>query len=305
MDGGMMKVMISGGTGMIGSALAHSLVNDGHEVVILTRQNSPANFNSNGIRFVQWDGKTAGDWVAELENTGAVVNLTGENLSNSLWTEKQKRRIVASRVDAGKAMVEGFAKVSHKPGVLIQASGSGVYGTSEEKVFTESDDYGSDFLASVTREWEASTLPVENMKVRRVIIRSGVVLDKGKGAFRLMTLPFKLFLGGKLGSGRQWLSWIHLEDEVRAIRFLIENENARGIFNLSATPVRNETFSKTAGKIMRRPAWLPMPAFLLKIILGEMSLMVLEGQNISSEKIQNLGFKFIYPKIDDALSNLL
>lgn len=300
-----MKVMISGGTGMIGSALASSLVNDGHEVVILTRQNSPANFNSNGIRFVQWDGKTANDWVAELENTDAVVNLTGENLSNSLWTEKQKRKIVASRVDAGKAMVDGFAKVSHKPGVLIQASGSGAYGTSEERIFTESDDYGSDFLAEVTRDWEASTLPVEKMDIRRVIIRSGVVLGKKKGALRLMTLPFRFFVGGKLGSGRQCLSWVHLEDEVRAIRFLIENENAHGIINLSAAPVRNEVFSKIAGKIMHRPAWLPMPAFLLKIILGEMSIMVLEGQNISSEKIQNLGFKFIYPKIDDALRNLL
>ena len=300
-----MKVMISGGTGMIGTVLAQDLANSGHDVVILTRRSNPGDTVDKRIRFVQWDGKTAGDWVAELENTDAVVNLAGENLSNSLWTEKQKSRIVASRVDAGKALVDGFAKASHKPGVLIQASGSGAYGTDEEKVFTESDDYGRDFLASVTRNWEASTLPVEKMKVRRVIIRSGVVLAKGKGALRLMTLPFKLFVGGKLGSGRQWLSWIHLQDEVKAIRFLIENENARGIFNLSATPVRNETFSKTAGKIMRRPAWLPIPAFLLKVILGEMSTMVLDGQNISSEKIQNLGFKFIYPKIDDALVDML
>ena len=300
-----MKVMISGGTGMLGTALAQDLATSGHNVVILTRRSYPGDTRNEKIRFVQWDGKTAGDWVAELENTDAVVNLAGENLSSSFWTEKQKRRIVASRVDAGKALAEGFAKASHKPGVLIQASGSGAYGTSEEKVFTESDDYGSDFLASVTRDWETSTLPVEKMQVRRVIIRSGVVLDNGKGALRLMTLPFKLFVGGKLGTGRQWLSWIHLQDEVKAIRFLIENENARGIFNLSATPVRNETFSKIAGKIMRRSAWLPTPAFLLKLILGEMSTMVLEGQNISSEKIQNMGFKFIYPKIDDALIDLL
>ena len=300
-----MKVMISGGTGMIGTALAQDLATSGHNVVILTRRSYPGDTRNEKIRFVQWDGKTAGDWVAELENTDAVVNLAGENLSSSFWTEKQKRRIVASRVDAGKALAEGFAQASHKPGVLIQASGSGAYGTSEEKVYTESDDYGSDFLASVTRDWETSTLPVEKMQVRRVIIRSGVVLENGKGALRLMTLPFKLFVGGKLGTGRQWLSWIHLQDEVKAIRFLIENENARGIFNLSATPVRNETFSKIAGKIMRRSAWLPTPAFLLKLILGEMSTMVLEGQNISSEKIQNMGFKFIYPKIDDALIDLL
>ena len=153
-----MKVMISGGTGMIGTALAQDLANSGHNVVILTRRSNPGNTGEKRIRFVQWDGKTAGKWAAELENTDAVVNLAGENLSNSMWTEKQKRRIVSSRVDAGKALVEGFAEASHKPGVLIQASGSGAYGTSEEKVFTESDIYGEGFLASVTRDWEASTL---------------------------------------------------------------------------------------------------------------------------------------------------
>jgi uncharacterized protein len=300
-----MNVMIAGGTGMIGWALAQDLVKDGHEVVILTRQLNPMRLDEKRIRFVHWDGKTAGDWTHELENTDAVVNLIGENLSNGRWTIEQKSRIVSSRVDAGKAFVEGFEKTKNKPAVFIQASGSGAYGTCEERVFEETDQYGNDFLADVTKEWEGSTFPIEQMRVRRVIIRSGVVLGKGKGALRLMLLPFKLFVGGVLGSGRQWISWIHLQDEVRAIRFLLENEQANGIINLSATPVRNAQFSVSAARALHRPNWFPMPAFLLRAALGEMSTMVLDGQNISSEKIERLGFKFLYPKIDEALGNLL
>jgi len=297
--------MIAGGTGMIGWALAQDLAQSGHHVVILTRQMNPVRVDMKRIHFVNWDGKTAGDWTSELENTDAVVNLTGENLSNRRWTETQKSRIVSSRVDAGKALAAGIEQAKNKPSVFIQASGAGAYGTSDEKVFDDSDSYGDDFLADVTKVWEDSSLPIEQMKVRRVIIRSGVVLGKGRGALRLMLLPFKLFVGGALGSGRQWISWIHLDDEVRAIRFLMENEKAQGVFNLSATPVRNAQFSKAAGKALHRPCWFPMSAFLLRLVLGEMSTMVLDGQNVSSRKIEDLGFKFLYPKIDEALRNLL
>jgi uncharacterized protein (TIGR01777 family) len=300
-----MKVIIAGGTGMIGWALAQDLARDGHIVVILTRRNNSGNTGNKRIRFVKWDGKKAGDWVNELEKTDAVVNLVGENLSNSLWSRKQKERIISSRVDSGKALVEGVKKARNKPVVFIQASGSGAYGTSEQKVFQESDDYGNDFLANVTKEWETSTFPIEEMNVRRVIIRSGVVFGKEKGALRLMLLPFKFYAGGVLGSGRQWISWIHLQDEVRAIRFLIDNEQASGVFNLSAIPVRNAQFSPSAARALHRPSWFSMPAFLLRFALGEMSTMVLDGQNISSKKIEGLGFKFLYPKIDEALSNLL
>lgn len=300
-----MKVMIAGGTGMIGRALARDLAQNGHDVVILSRKLNPGQQEIAQIRFLHWDGKTAGDWAQELESTDAVVNLTGENLSNGRWTNKQKNKILSSRVNAGKALVDGFEKSKHKPAVFVQASGSGAYGTSEEKVFDEFDVYGNDFLANVTKVWEGSTLPIEQMNVRRVIIRSGVVLGKEKGALRLMLLPFKLFVGGKLGSGRQWISWIHLEDEVRAIRFLIENKQAKGVFNLSASPVRNAQFAVSAGKALHRPSWFPMPGFLLRLALGEMSTMVLDGQNVSSGKIQDLGYKFLYPKIDDALGNLI
>ena len=300
-----MKVMISGGTGMIGTALANDLAHDGHEVVILTRQLVTRSPIPRGIRFVKWDGVTPGDWINELSTVDAVVNLAGENLSSRRWSKNQKNKIINSRVSAGKSITEGLIKVNRKPSVVIQASGVGAYGTSEEMKFDESADYGADFLAGVTRVWEASTLPVENIGVRRVIIRSGVVLAKNQGALKLMLLPFKLFVGGKLGSGRQWISWIHLQDEVRAIRFLIDNAQAHGVYNLSATPVTNKQFSKTAANALKRPSWFPIPAFILRIVLGEMSTMVLDGQNVASGKIERLGFKFLYPKIEDALTSLL
>ncbi len=300
-----MKLTFAGGTGMIGRALAQDLARNGHIVDIPTRQVDPGKFDNKRILFVNRNGRAAGDWTHELENTDAVVNLAGENLSTGRWTNKQKSRILSSRVDAGKGFAEGFEKAKNKPAVFIQASGSGAYGTSEEKGFQASDAYGSDFLAEVTRVWEGSTLPIEQMNVRRVIIRSRVVLGKGIGALRLMLLPFILYVGGIIGSGRQWISWIHLQDEARTICFLLKNGQARGVFNLSATPVRNAQFSFSVGKTLQRLSWFPMPAFLLRLALGEMSTMVLDGQNISSEKIGGLGFEFLYPKIDEALGNLL
>lgn len=299
-----MKVIISGGTGMIGKTLAEDLARDGHEVVILTRGDHARLTGRTGIRYVSWDGVTVGTWSDEIETAEAVVNLAGENLSAGRWTRQQKQQIIDSRVNAGKVLTEAIRKVTKKPPVFIQASGSGAYGTSESREFSESDDYGDDFLAGVTRVWEGSTKPLESMGVRRVILRSGVVLERGKGALKLMLLPFRLFVGGPLGSGRQWLSWIHLQDEVNAIRFLMENPKASGVYNLSAEPVTNRQFARAAGKALKKPAVLRVPAFILRMLLGEMSTMVLEGQNISSQKLRSLGYEFIYPKIEDALANL-
>ena len=300
-----MKVVISGGTGLIGKALAEDLAGASHEVVILTRGDVSRFTEGQGIRFQSWDGVSAGDWIKEINDADAVVNLAGENLSAGRWTKQQKQQIINSRVNAGRALTEAIQKTAKKPSVFIQASGSGAYGTSESRVFSESDDYGDDFLAGVTRAWEDSTKPLELMGVRRVIIRSGVVLARGKGALRLMLLPFRLFVGGPLGSGRQWLSWIHLQDEVKAIRFLIENPEASGIFNLSAEPVTNREFARAAGKALKRPTVLKVPAFILRMLLGEMSTMVLEGQNVSAHKLRDLGYEFIYPKIEAALAKLV
>ena len=300
-----MKVMISGGTGMIGRALAQDLANDGHEAILLTRKTNTAKVMPKGIRFQHWDGISVGDWANELETTDVVVNLAGESLSARLWSKKQKERLIKSRVNSGQVLSEAIERSNHKPVLLIQASGVGAYGVSEDRTFSEADPYGQDFMAGITKVWEASTLPVEAMGVHRVIIRSGVVFSKDKGALKLLLLPFRLFVGGKMGNGRQWISWIHLEDEIKAIRFLIDHEKAHGVFNLSAEPVRNRQFAQSAGKALHRPCWFPLPEFAFRLILGEMSTTVLEGQKVSSKKLTELGYRFIYPEIDDAFKTLV
>lgn len=299
-----MKVLISGGSGFIGSALTTDLVRDGHEVMILTRHVNASQSSSPRVRFVHWDARTVGDLEVELEQVDAVVNLIGENIGAKRWTPVQKQEIIASRVNPGNALLQAIRNASHKPGVFIQISGIGAYGMSEEKVFDESDDYGNDFGASVTRAWEASTKPVEEIGVRRVVARTGVVLHANKGALPRMLLPFKFFVGGRLGSGRQWFSWIHLEDAVRGIRFLIDTPQAKGVFNLCAQPVTNREFAREVGKALRRPSFIPVPAFVLKIMFGEMSTIILEGQNVTAKRLQEFGFEFLYPKLDAAFRNL-
>lgn len=300
-----MKVLITGGSGLIGRALTASLTADGHEVIILSRDPGRSKRSVPGVQLVKWNGKTSEGWGHLVEDTDAIVNLAGENLSAGLWTENRKKRICDSRLNAGKAVVQAIENSNHKPSVLIQASGVGYYGVHNPDLLEESAPRGSDYLADVSRDWEASTQPVEPMGVRRAIIRSGVVLSRQGGALGLVLLPFRFFVGGPLGSGRQWMSWIHIEDEVRAIRFLIENESATGAFNLSAQPVTNAEFSKAAGKTMGRPSFFRVPRFLLRLVLGEMSTMVLDGQRVSAKKLIDLGFKFNYGQIEEALNSLV
>jgi hypothetical protein len=300
-----MKVLITGGTGMIGSALTESLVRDGHAVVILSRD--PANVKNSrpGVNLAKWDARTADGWGHLVEDVDAIVNLAGESLAAGLWTAERKQRILSSRVNAGRVGVQALESAKRKTAVLIQSSGVGYYGVKDPALLSEDAPLGDDYLASVGREWEASTQPVEALGVRRVTIRSGVVFSKKGGALRLMLLPFRFFVGGPLGSGRQWLSWIHIEDEVRAIRFLIENKQASGAFNLAAQPVTNGEFSKFAGKVLRRPSFIRIPAFVLKLVLGEMSTTVLDGQRVSAKKLTDLGNQFKFERIEDALQDLV
>lgn len=300
-----MKVLITGGSGLLGRALTTSLTADGHEVIILSRDPGKSKRSVPGVQLVKWDGKTSEGWGHLVEDTDVIVNLAGENLSDGLWTENRKKRIRDSRLNAGRAVVQAIENASHNPHVLIQASGAGYYGIQNPDLLEESAPRGSDFLADVSRDWEASTQPVEKMGVRRAIIRSGVVLSRQGGALGLMLLPFRFFVGGPLGSGRQWMSWIHIEDEVRAIRFLIDNESATGAFNLSAQPVTNAEFSKAAGKTMGKSSFFRVPRFLLRLVLGEMSTMVLDGQRVSAKKLIDLGFEFKYGQIEEALNNLV
>jgi uncharacterized protein (TIGR01777 family) len=307
----MEKVLIAGGSGLIGRELTSVLVNNGYEVAILSRNPEAVTGIATGVKLVRWNGITPKGWDAELENTAAIVNLTGENLAGSSffparWTDERKRRIIQSRVDAGKAIAEAIKESSHKPAVLIQASSIGFYGISLDKSFTEEDKSGTDFLAEICREWEASSASIDALGVRRVVIRTGVVLTTKGGALPRLLLPYRLFLGGPMGTGRQILSWLHIADEVNAIRFLIENDDVKGIINLtSPNPVTNNEFGKMIGKVMRKPHFIPVPGFVLKIVFGEVSTVVLDGQRVLPKRLLDSGYIFKYTMLEDALRDLL
>jgi uncharacterized protein (TIGR01777 family) len=299
-----MNILIAGGSGFIGSALTRSLLEDGHKVWILTRSLGQIRL-PNGAQPVRWDGRTSQGWVEMLPQMDAVVNLAGETIGRWPWTDRRKKLIRDSRMDAGKAISDAFQKVGKKPSVLIQASGIGYYGPCGAEAVAEDAPTGNDFMALVASTWEASTRIVDSLGVRRVIIRSALVLNAQKGVLPLMALPVRLGAGGPLGSGKQGVSWIHIDDEVRAIRYLLENDKARGAFNLSApNPVSNADFNRALAQAISRPYWLPIPAFALKMALGEMSTLLLDGQFVIPQRLVNLGFIFRFETIGEAFRNL-
>jgi len=301
-----MRVIITGGTGLIGRRLSSSLVQDGHEAIILSRNPSRAANLPTGARAERWDGRTAEGWGHLLDGADAVVNLAGENIGEWLWTAERKRRIVESRLNAGRAVVQAIEAASTKPRVLVQASGVGYYGDRGDEKLNEDSSPGSDWLARLAIDWEASTSAVESLGVRRAIIRSGGVLTQEGGVLSKMLIPFKLFVGGPLGNGKQWLPWIHIADEIGAIRFLLENEAASGPFNLVAPqPLTNAAFGRELARTIRRPYYMPAPAFAIRAMLGEMSSIILEGQHALPEKLLHLGYRFRFPDAGSALRDLL
>jgi uncharacterized protein (TIGR01777 family) len=299
-----MNILISGGSGFIGSALTRSLLADGHKIWVLTR--NPARTRLlEGAQSVRWDGRTSQGWIGVFSQMDAVVNLAGETVGKWPWTNSRKKLIRDSRVDAGLAIADAFQKVDKKPAVLIQASGIGYYGPCGTETVAEDSPAGNDFMATVASAWEASTRVVDSLGVRRVIIRTSLVLNARQGVLPLMALPVRFWAGGPLGSGKQGVSWIHLEDEVRAIRYLLENDKARGAFDLCApNPLPNADFIRTLAQALSRPYWLPVPAFLLKMALGEMSTLLLDGQFVIPQRLVNLGFVFRFETAREAFQNL-
>ncbi len=301
-----MQVIITGGTGMIGRALAQTLIDQNHSVVILTRtphlvKNLPA-----GAEALGWDGYTAQGWGHLVDGKTAIVNLAGANVAAGRWTVARKKEILQSRIEAGQAVVQAVQAASAKPAVVIQSSAVGYYGPRPDTRLAEDSPPGDDFLAQVCVDWENSTASVEEVGVRRAVIRTGVVLSAKNGALPRMTLPFKLFAGGPLGNGRQGFPWIHLADEVAAIRFLLEHPHASGPFNLSApTPLSNADFGRVLGRVLRRPAIMPTPALVLQLVFGEMASVLLKGQYTVPHRLQELGFQFQFPQAQDALQDLL
>jgi uncharacterized protein len=300
-----MRVLISGGSGMIGTALTISLLSKGHNVWVLTRDPKVAQLPDGAIA-IGWDGRTWSGWGELAGQMDAVVNLVGERLSKWPWTKSQKERFWKSRVEGGQALVGAIQAATTRPKVFIQASGVNYYGPHELAQVTETDDPGQDFLAKLCLAWEGSTEPVEKMGLRRVVIRSGIVLSAREGILPIMMFPVKAFVGGVLGSGRQGLPWIHLEDEVAAILFLLEEQGASGPYNLTApVPISSAEFLRVVATSLHRPFWLTAPTFALRMILGEMSTLILDGAYLVPKRLLELGFSFRFANAQAAMDNLI
>jgi uncharacterized protein len=303
-----MRAIIAGGTGFQGKYLITELTNAGYEVIVLSR--NPDQYKlplPKGARLELWDAQTSQGWGSLADGADTIVNLAGENMAAGRWTDKSKQVIRSSRVNAGKAIVQAVEQVANKPKVVIQASAVGYYGPSNDQKITEDSPPGNDFQASVCRDWEASTEPVEALGVRRVIIRTGLPLAPDGGVLERFLLPFKLYAGGPLGSGKQWTPWIHMTDQVGAIRFLIENSETSGAFNLcSPNPVTNKQMVQAIGKAMGRPAVVPVPGFALNMLFGQMANeMLLVGWRELPDRLLKAGFQFRFPEIEPALRDLL
>lgn len=295
-----MKVLIAGGSGFLGTALQTSLRSGDHDVYILTRRASTS------PQEIQWDGKTGNGWEHRIEEMEAVVNLTGFGLEHWPWTKRQKQRFVDSRVVPGLALTAAIQKASHRPRIFLQTSGINRYGPHGEGVADESTPPAGDFLGQLTVKWEDATQPVEELGVRRVIARNAVVLARREGLLPLMALAPRLFFGGTFGSGKQAVPWIHLADQTRAMRYLLENENATGPFNLIAPePTSSAEFMRAICETLHRPYWFHVPKWLLRIPLGEMSVLLTGGRYSQPKRLIELGFQFQFGNLKNAIRDLL
>ncbi|SIT93160.1 TIGR01777 family oxidoreductase [Edaphobacillus lindanitolerans] len=293
-----MKIAITGGTGFLGRTLVRLLIENGHEPVILTR--NPGNYGgpAREIGYLR-DGSRP---ELELGETDAIVNLAGTSINDGRWTDERKADIRESRIRATAEVLRIIRALPVKPEVLVNASAVGVYPYSETDVFTEDSRQGDGFLPGVVREWEWKARSAEEFGVRTVFMRFGILLGRGGGALPLISLPYRLFAGGTVGSGRQWVSWIHVEDAARAILFAIEAGSLSGPVNTVAPgAVRMKDFGKEVGRALGRPHWMPAPSFALKAALGQKSEIVLKGQHVVPARLREAGFEFQFPEVRSAL----
>ncbi len=296
-----MKIILAGGTGLIGRELTDALLAEGHQLWILSR-NPQDRKAPPGAQLVAWDAQTSAGWGHLVEEADAIFNLAGENLGTWLWTKARKAEILASRAEAGQAIIQALAAAQRRPRLLVQASAIGYYGAREDQVLDEASAPGKDWQSGVCLDWEASTAAAESLGVRQVVVRTGLVLTPTGGVLPKLLLPFKMFVGGPLGNGRQYYSWIAMRDEIRALIFLLNLENASGPYNLTApNPLPQAEFGRVTGRVMHRPYWFPTPAFALRLVLGEMSTLVLDGQRVVPKRLREAGFAFQYPQLESAL----
>ncbi len=301
-----MKVVVAGGSGFIGRALIELLARGGNSVVLLSRSSRPQGSLPAGVTVARWDGATKGEWWSSVDGADAVVNFAGESIAGRRWTTARKRVLADSRLQTTGAIVDAIVGARHRPRVLVNASGAGYYGDVPEGDVPESHPAGRDFLADLAVKWEREAMRAGEGGVRVVLLRTGVVLEANGGALPRMALAFRLFAGGPLGSGRQWMPWIHRDDVVGIVVAALHEPGISGPVNVSAPGVvRMNDFSRALGRVLGRPSWLPVPSFVLRLILGEMSIVVLSGQRALPRKMLEARYEFLYPEIGPALESIL
>lgn len=303
----MKRIIITGATGLIGRELSQKLFGAGHQIIVFTRNVSSAkNILKQDFVYIDWDYRKNDKWIESISSADAIVHLAGINLFSKRWNKKFKEEILVSRKETTKALVDAVKLSQAKPEVFVSASGVGYYGDCGDKLLDENSPAGNDFLAEVCKVWEAEAAEAEQCGVRRVSVRTGIVLSKEDGALKRMLLPFKLFVGGHLGNGKQWFPWIHIDDIVGIYFHAIENQNLSGAVNAASPNICTmKEFAKTLGKVLHRPSLFPVPEVALKIAIGEAGEVVLMSQRVKVNKLLDSGYKFKFENLEEALRNLL
>jgi uncharacterized protein (TIGR01777 family) len=298
-----MQIVMTGGTGFIGRSLCAALCLEGHRVTLLTRRREDAQRSCGStVTAVEWNGREAGAWEHCLEGADAVVNLAGAPIADGRWTEARKRLLTESRVGTTRLLVEAMSRRSSNPRTLVSTSGIGYYGATDDRVLDERATHGQGFLADLCLAWEAEALRATEFGVRVVILRTGMVLEQDGGALPKMLLPFRLFAGGPIMPGTQWVSWIHRRDHIGLIRWALTTPSVSGPVNAVAPDaVTMKQFCGLIGRVLHRPSWLPVPGFALQMALGELGTLMTTGQRVNPAKALAGGYIFHYPTLEPAL----
>ena len=297
-----MKIFITGGSGFVGTRLIHDLIHRGHRVIAVGTSSAHRNPPNENFRYISADTTLKGPWQDALEDIDAVINLAGRNIFK-LWSDTVKKQIYNSRILTTRNLVEALPE--RKEIILCSTSGAGYYGNRADESLTEDASSGSDFLANVCIDWEKEAFLAEKKGVRVAAMRFGVVLDKNGGALAKMIPAFKSFAGGPLGSGRQWFPWIHMADLISAINFILETKKIKGPVNFCApNPIRNRDFGKSLGNVLKRPSFMKVPSFMIRLVVGEMGTLLTNSQKVIPHKLLRHGFKFQHPDIDAALEDI-